>query len=146
MNRNEFLKTCGYACLSGIALATILQSCVNTKIITGQIQDSELLIDLKEFEIQKKGKLTYRKYIIAQNELLKFPISIYRFSDTEFTALYLQCTHQGAELQVFGDKLQCPAHGSVFSNKGVVENGPATSDLRTFPVQIDKNQLKINLK
>jgi Rieske Fe-S protein len=58
----------------------------------------------------------------------------------------MRCTHQGAELQVFGDKLQCPAHGSEFSSKGAVQNGPADNTLRTFPVTIEKNQLKISLK
>lgn len=146
MDRKEFLKTCGYACLGGVALATILQSCVNTKIITGSIQNSNLIVDIKEFEIQKKGKLTHRKYLIVQNEILEFPICIYRFSASEFTALYLQCTHQGAELQVFGDQIHCPAHGSEFSNKGLVETGPATNNLRTFPILIDQNALNISLK
>jgi Rieske Fe-S protein len=57
----------------------------------------------------------------------------------------MQCTHQGAELQAFGDKLQCPAHGSEFSNRGQVESGPATAPLRTFPVSADNNELKISL-
>lgn len=58
----------------------------------------------------------------------------------------MQCTHQGAELQVFGDKLQCPAHGSEFSNKGSLENGPADRNLRNFPIIIDNGTLKISLK
>ena len=58
----------------------------------------------------------------------------------------MQCTHQGAELQVFGDKLQCPAHGSEFTNKGIVQSGPAETKLRSFPVIIEANQLKISLK
>lgn len=61
-------------------------------------------------------------------------------------ALLMECTHQGAELQVFGDKLQCAAHGSEFSNKGIVESGPASTDLRKFPVRIENNILKVSLK
>jgi Rieske Fe-S protein len=60
--------------------------------------------------------------------------------------MLMVCTHQGAELQVFGDKLQCPAHGSEFSNRGVLENGPANRDLRKFPIVIENNTLKISLK
>jgi Rieske Fe-S protein len=58
----------------------------------------------------------------------------------------MRCSHQGAELQVFGDKLQCPAHGSEFDNKGGVQSGPADIKLRTFAVVIENNQLKISLK
>ncbi|GAW87970.1 hypothetical protein FPS14_contig00001-0044 [Flavobacterium psychrophilum] len=58
----------------------------------------------------------------------------------------MKCTHQGAELQAFGDKLQCAAHGSEFNNKGIVESGPASSDLKKFPIIIENNTLKISLK
>jgi Rieske Fe-S protein len=58
----------------------------------------------------------------------------------------MRCTHQGTELQVFGDRLQCPAHGSEFTNTGMVQNGPADDPLRTFPVRIEANTLKIDLK
>ena len=58
----------------------------------------------------------------------------------------MACTHQRAELQVYGDKLQCAAHGSEFSNRGLVESGPATADLRKFPVTIENSVLKISLK
>jgi nitrite reductase/ring-hydroxylating ferredoxin subunit len=77
---------------------------------------------------------------------LKFPVCVYRFSETSYTALYMRCPHQGAELQVFGDRLQCPAHGSEFDDKGVVKTGPADTNLRTFPVSINKDQLLISLK
>jgi len=145
MDRRDFMRSCGYACLSGIAITTILQSCATTKIVPGTIDQSELVIDLVDFEITKKKEQGFRKYIIVRNDALQFPLGIYRFSETEFTALYLKCTHQGAELQVFGDKIQCPAHGSEFSNRGVVEGGPATEKLREFPVRIENKQLKISL-
>ncbi|MCE3294596.1 MAG: hypothetical protein K0R65_310 [Crocinitomicaceae bacterium] len=145
MNRSEFLKSCAYACVSGVAVLSILQSCKTTKILNSPISGAEILLDTKEFEIRKKDKLSYRKFIVVQNEQLNFPICIYRLSEQEYTAINLQCSHQGAELQVFGDKLVCPAHGSEFDSKGSVENGPATQNLRTFPVQLSQNQLKISL-
>ncbi|MFV8347346.1 ubiquinol-cytochrome c reductase iron-sulfur subunit [Flavobacterium sp. ZB4P13] len=77
---------------------------------------------------------------------IKYPICVYRFDANNYSALLMQCTHQGTELQVFGDKLQCSAHGSEFSSKGNVENGPADRNLRNFPIKIDNNTLKISLK
>jgi Rieske Fe-S protein len=57
----------------------------------------------------------------------------------------MKCTHQGTELQVFGDRLQCPAHGSEFTLDGNVKNGPADTALRTFPVIKENKTLKIDL-
>lgn len=146
MERRNFLKSCGYACASGISVLAIVQSCTTTKTINGAILESDLVLDLNEFEIIRKGQKSYREYIILQNEVLKHSICVYRFSDTDFSALYLECTHQGAELQVFGDKIQCPAHGAEFTNKGQVTHGPAETKLRTFPTRIENQQLKISLK
>lgn len=146
MERKEFFKTCAFACISGVALSTILQSCNTSKMLSLPVSNGNLLLDLKEFQIQKKVKISYRKYIIIQNEELIFPICVFRISENEFTALNLQCSHQGAELQVFGEKLVCPAHGSEFNTFGKVENGPATADLRKFPIKKENNQLKISLK
>ncbi len=145
MERKEFLKSCAYACMSGVAMTTILQSCKTSKILSLDLGHDGFELDTKEFEIRKKEQLSYRKYVMIQNEQLQFPICVYRLSEQEYTAINLQCSHQGAELQVFGDKLVCPAHGSEFSNKGLVENGPATQNLRTFPVQLNGHTLKILL-
>lgn len=146
MNRKEFLKTCGFGCLAGIASVSLLESCSSSLAMTKEIVGSDILLPIDDFEIKYNGKIKYKKYIVIQNDLLKFPICVYRFDSENYTAILMECTHQGAELQVYGDKLQCVAHGSEFNNKGVVEDGPATTDLRNFPVLIENNILKISLK
>ena len=146
MDRKQFLKTCGFGCLATITGATLLQSCSSSQIISREIKESDLLVPVSDFIIQTGTKTEYKKYIIIQNEILKAPICVYRFNAEDYCAMFMLCTHQGAELQVFGDKLQCPAHGSEFSNRGNLESGPANTDLRRFPVTIDNNILKISLK
>jgi Rieske Fe-S protein len=146
MDRKQFLKTCGFGCLATITGATLLQSCASSQIISRDIKESNLLVPVSDFIIQKGTKTEFKKYIIIQNEILKAPICIYRFSANDYAAMFMLCTHQGAELQVFGDKLQCPAHGSEFSNRGILETGPANANLRSFPVAIENNILKISLK
>lgn len=146
MNRKEFIQHCSFACLGSIGTVAMLQSCGTSKELSGTISGDDLIVSLTDFETMAGKEKHFKKYIVVQNERLKHPICIYRFSETEYTALWMRCTHQGAELQVFGDKLQCPAHGSEFSNKGNIQNGPAAIPLRSFPVSIDKDQLKISLK
>ncbi len=146
MDRKQFLKTCGLGCLAGASVLTLLQSCASSQALNREISGSDILVPLADFEFKNSEKMTYRKYIVIQNEILKDPICVYRFSATEYTALLMRCTHQGARLEVFGDKLQCPAHGSEFNSKGIVENSPANDNLRTFPIRIENNTLKISLK
>ena len=111
--------------------------------VPGTIAGSDLVLPVSAF-ISKDGK--FRHYVVVQNDQLRFPVCLYRFSEDQYSAVLMRCTHQGAELQVFGDRLQCPAHGSEFDNHGVVKSGPANTNLRTFPVSIQNNQINISLK
>jgi nitrite reductase/ring-hydroxylating ferredoxin subunit len=142
MERKEFIKTCGMACLGGLFLSSVLEGCGSSKVIAGTIDHSDLVMPVTAFQ----SKNSYHKYVVVQHPSLKYPVCVYRTSQTEYTALLMRCTHQGAELQVFGDRLECPAHGSQFSNTGMVQNGPADTNLRTFPVTVINNQIHISLK
>jgi Rieske Fe-S protein len=146
MKRREFIKNSCGACLSAGLLTGLLTSCKSTQFVTGKFNNDGILVDVNDFIIDKDGARTYRLYIIVQNEELKYPICIYRFSDSDYSAIWMQCSHQGAEVQVVGSYLQCPAHGSEFNNQGRVTNGPADRDLKTFPVSIVNNQLFVDLR
>ncbi len=146
MTRRNFIKTGCIVCMSSGAAMSLLESCSVAKIFDAPIIGSDMIIPLKDFVIKRKNQVQYKKYLVVQNEILQYPICVYRFDENNYEALWMQCTHQGTELQVFGDKLQCPAHGSEFDNHGKVENGPADNRLRTFPVTIADSQLKISLK
>jgi Rieske Fe-S protein len=146
MERKEFLKKCGLSCLGSTVLLGFLQSCGTTKLLSGAIEDSDLIVLLSDFETKAGNEIHYKKYIVVSNYKLQYPICVYRLDETNYSALWMRCTHQGAELQVFGDKLQCPAHGSEFDTKGNVVSNPADKPLRNFPVSIDGSRLKISLK
>ncbi len=142
MERKEFIKSCSFACLGATSIGVLLQSCVSSKNITASISENNLVISTSDFLAKDK----FHKYVIVNNEQLQYPIYVFRFSESEYSALYLQCTHQGNELNAYGDKLVCSAHGSEFDNKGNVTNGPAMSPLRSFPVQVKNQDILISLK
>ena len=146
MDRRKFIKNSCTACISATALAAVLSSCSSTRYISGALGKDGLTIDANEFVTKQNGKTTYRSFIIVRNESLQFPICVYRFSDKDYSALWMRCTHQGTELQASGDYLHCTAHGSEFNNKGTVKTGPADRDLRNFPVSVSNNQLFIDLR
>lgn len=142
MTRKEFIKTCGYGCLGMSSIAVLLQSCVPMKDISAVLDHDHLIVPKSAFI--KKDE--YVEYLIVRNKNLQFPIYLFRFSEEEYTALYLQCTHQGNEVSAYGDKLVCSAHGSEFDNKGQVTNGPANKPLRSFPINTDNKNIFISLR
>lgn len=147
MDRSSFLKTCGLACLGAGAMLAFLESCGATRHVNGDIQGSDIVVPLTAFEYSKKQAVHHYPAIILQNELLKDTICVSRSADgSSYAAVLMVCTHQGAQLQLFGDKLQCPAHGSEFDLQGAVQQGPAEGRLRTFPVTVEAQQLRISLK
>jgi nitrite reductase/ring-hydroxylating ferredoxin subunit len=146
VHRRKFITSGCISCLSGGLMLSMLESCSSTRIINGSIAGSDMIVPIKHFEIQKNDRKDFKKYLVVQNDQLQYPICIYRFDDNTYKALLMKCTHQGTELQVFGDKLQCPAHGSEFNNHGDVESGPAGRSLRSLPVTVNNGQLEISLK
>lgn len=142
MDRKEFVKHFGISCLACLGVSFLLDSCVATHYVEGLEGEDGLMIGKKEF-VTENEKQRFRKYLIVKNQKLNYPIVVYRFSDNEYSALLLRCTHQGYELNVNGDLISCTAHGSEFTNKGVVTSGPAERNLKSFPVIIEQDFINI---
>jgi cytochrome b6-f complex iron-sulfur subunit len=62
-----------------------------------------------------------------------------------FTSALLKCTHQGCELNVGGGIYTCPCHGSEFTIKGEVLEGPADQNLKTYTTTSDNENIYIQL-
>ncbi|MDQ3050653.1 MAG: Rieske (2Fe-2S) protein [Bacteroidota bacterium] len=146
MNRKTFLKTCGVACIGGSMFSVLISGCAGSKMVSGNVTGDYLIISADEFSQVKKELTTYRKYVIVKHPQMKYPVCVYRLSETDYSALLMKCTHQGNELTAYGEKLHCAAHGSEFDRQGIVRTGPANQSLRKFPVILENNQVKISLK
>jgi Rieske Fe-S protein len=144
MDRKEFIKVCGGTCL-GLLGISLLESCAGTHYVQATSSDNKLTVLLDEFKVIKKNQPSFRKHIVVKTEKSDYPIVVYRYSDTDYRAMLMRCTHQGIELSINGDILSCSAHGSEFSNKGDVINGPADQKLKTFPVSADEKNIYIQL-
>ena len=146
MDRKEFLiRTCT-ACIAAAGMSSLFNSCTPTQYISGTVGKDGITISKADFRIGQKDNAGYRSFIIVRNDVLQYPICVYRLGDERYSALWMKCTHQGTELNASGDFLQCPAHGSEFNNSGKVKSGPADKDLRMFPVVISNNELFIDLR
>lgn len=127
-------------------MAPVMTGCQSTYYTSGTVESNGISVLKSEFTYLKKDQPTHRDFIIIRNSAMEFPIYVYRFSDTEYSAMLMKCSHQGNELQASGDHLTCSAHGSEFNNKGAVVQGPAERDLRTFNVTTLDDKIFIDLR
>lgn len=133
-------------CIGIAILPPLFTSCQSTHYTTGTLEKNGITVLKSEFTIIKKDQSEIRQYIIVRNESLEFPLYVYRFSENEYSALLMKCTHQGNEVQASGDHLHCSAHGSEFNNKGFVAQGPAEENLRSFKVTSTVEKIFIDLR
>jgi Rieske Fe-S protein len=145
MNRRDFTKNC-FVCVGGIVATPLLNACQSTNYINGTLEPNGLSVSKSQFKYVKNDQAMFRRFIVVRHDNLEFPIYLYRFSDTEYAALHMKCTHQGNELQASGDYLHCSAHGSEFNNRGVVAQGPAEKNLRSFSVSTEGEKILIDLR
>ena len=152
MDRKKFLISIGYTFLCAPVLNTILQGCSTAHLTQNTLTedqiitiDRQVIVNNSAFAILKKGKTSYRKYVIIKHNKLQFPICLFRTTDGEYSALLMRCTHRGCELKPEGAYLVCPCHGSEFTNKGMVINPPADQNLETFKTTTDNEKIYIHI-
>jgi cytochrome b6-f complex iron-sulfur subunit len=146
MDRKEFIRTCGFACLGTTAMLSMLSACSGSShFANSTLSDGMLRIMKSEFVKTENNKQVMRKYVISKTEKYLHPICVFRIDDKNYTALLMLCTHNGCELQAQGDYLICPCHGSEFSNRGVVQNPPAEYNLKSFKVSENDESIFIHL-
>lgn len=146
MDRKNFIKSFGYVCLCGTTFMTLLQSCSGT-IYFARTTDENNRISIKKTEFLKteKERTIARKFVLVKSGKFAFPIYVYKISETEYSALLMQCTHKGCELKPQGSYLVCPCHGSEFTNKGFVQNPPAERNLQTYKTSMDHENIYIHI-
>lgn len=145
MERKEFLKKCGQLCLGGIVIGGLLESCAGNYYAISKIENDIISIKKSEFIEVKDGNSKPRKYILVRSEKLNFPLSVYKLNENTYSALLMECSHKSCELNPHGDYLICPCHGSEFNNLGQVQNPPAETDLKTFKITHDNENIYIHL-
>lgn len=146
MNRKDFLKSCGMICVGGVGISALLQSCATGQYFAkSEVAGNYLNVLTTEFTLDKNGAAVDRKYVLVRSEKLNFPIYLYKVNAEEYSAVWMECTHQGAELSAHGEQLSCPAHGSEFDKFGHVIQGPAQNNLRKFKTLVDGGVIKIQL-
>ena len=146
MERRIFIKKTCLTCASMTLASTLLQSCSSVHVVMSSVDNNRLVLKKSDFIFIKKEKETIRQWVLVKTDKIPFPIGVYRFDNDKYAASYLECMHQQCEVEPEGDHLQCPCHGSEYSNTGKLQKGPAEADLKTFPITTDENNIYILLK
>ena len=144
MDRNEFIKTSSLGCIGLVACGLLWSGCAGVRTLSLDAVDGQLRLKESDFHPERNPD-KWLGYLIVVSKSMNNPIVVYRFSNAEYMAFLLQCTHQGTQLNVHGDLISCPAHGSEFNNNGQVMQGPATDPLKQFPIEVVNNQIIIHL-
>lgn len=126
-------------------IAASLSSCGAIYYAKAEKNGNQLIVKKAEFLETKRNKTTGRSHVFVETVELAFPICVQKISENEYFALLMSCTHRGCELNYGGGIFTCPCHGSEFSKKGAVLEGPADKNLRSFKTEIDNENIYILL-
>jgi cytochrome b6-f complex iron-sulfur subunit len=127
MHRRDFLCSCA---LGAAALA--LGGCASLITRTITPVDGRLELALAQYpELGERGG-SLRVLPAGQTD----PVYILAHDDGSFTALSPICTHLGCTVDIAGDRLVCPCHGSTYDRHGAVLQGPAQQALARYPASV----------
>lgn len=98
-------------------------------------QDAKIIIDKEQIPPGTAKEVTY-------NEI---PLVIINRRGSGFIALSRVCTHLGCLVgyDSFNNKLVCPCHAGEFDLEGNSISGPATKNLKRYPLKISSKQITI---
>lgn len=137
------MKHACITCAAAMSGMTILEGCAATR--HANYTPTDFLIS-NGYILLRKEKIPPQDYLLIKSPQLSEPVLIVRRPDQTYIALQMKCTHMGASLKVENNQeIKCNLHGSRFTLDGQVMRGPAKKPLKTFPVEIEDQELKIKL-
>ena len=142
MDRTTFLKLMSSSCFALSGVPILLAGCTSVHRVNLIARDNKLTLPKSEFT---EDPAKPREVVLIRDASLAFPIALYRSATDEYIALWMECTHQGCEVNARPSYLVCPCHGSEYDAKGNVVKGPAEANLKAFNVSTDHENIHIHL-
>lgn len=138
LDRRRFLGVCACA-FAGPALAS---ACASLAIRRVTPVNGRLALPLLQYPelTEAGGSLT------VAPDGQDAPVFVFAVGERRFVALSPICTHLGCTVEIQGDRLVCPCHGSTYDREGQVLRGPAERALHRYPAILSvDNVLEIDL-
>ena len=139
MDRRNFLLNTCRAC-AGLALAPVLgstlESCGSSATML-TVENGYLNVPMDTFGSGNTA--------VVQAKELANKLMLVKRADGTYTALELNCPHKGGPLNEKNGQIDCGWHHSRFDLEGKLVNGPAKTDLKTYPAESDGKMVKVKV-
>jgi nitrite reductase/ring-hydroxylating ferredoxin subunit len=139
--RRELLVRCVEACALAIA-APVLGACASLATMSIRPVDGRLELSLAEHPQLRQAGGSLR--VLPEGH--RDPIVVLAQPDGSFTAVSPICTHKGCTVDVQGERLVCPCHGSTYDRQGRVLRGPAELSLARFVARVSAERVIVDLR
>ena len=134
MNRRDFVTVCALAGAGALLSGCVAMITHPVPVTAGRVQ-----LALASYpELGKPGGAIKILPAAAED-----PIYVLAVGNGEFRAVSPICTHRGCTVDVQGERLVCPCHGSTYDRDGAVLRGPAERALTRYPVTREGDSLVI---
>lgn len=138
MNRREFLELTGITA-GALAIITCIEACSKTSTTASPQGPSNIdfTLDLTQASnaaLKNNGGMVYNQGVLVA-----------KTKSGAYIAVASACTHEGQTVQyrLSSDDIYCAAHGSVFSDTGSVQQGPASTALKQYTTTLSGNSLRV---
>ena len=139
INRRQFI---GKSFKTIVAGSLVLSAIDIEKLLASTDNDTSTLpakiIDLAEYpELSRVGG-----YVMITEKVI-----VIRIAKDKFVALNIKCSHKSCDVEYNGESFECPCHGSTYTKTGVVVDGPAKKNLKSYKTTYtaSDNSLTINM-
>ncbi|MGH7693502.1 MAG: ubiquinol-cytochrome c reductase iron-sulfur subunit [Gemmatimonadaceae bacterium] len=127
LRRREFLGLC--AC---VAAGSVLGACASVLVRQVPVSNGRMELPLVQYpELSHAGAALQ---ILPEGETQ--PLIVIVDADGKHSVISSECTHKGCTVEVQGERIVCPCHGSTYDRKGEVLKGPAQRSLRRYPSRL----------
>jgi cytochrome b6-f complex iron-sulfur subunit len=132
IDRREFVELCACA-LVGIGLG----GCASLMTRTVTPTDGRIELALSQYPelLEPGGTLK----ILPEGQA--DPLYVLALADGSYSVLSPICTHLGCTVDIEGDRLVCPCHGSMYNRSGAVLQGPAQLPLARYRADLSRSGL-----
>ena len=134
LRRREFLGLC--AC---VAAGSVLGACAS--VLVRQVPVSNGRVELPLVQYPELGQAGAALQILPEGQTQ--PLIVIVDADGKHNVISSECTHKGCTVEVQGERIVCPCHGSTYDRKGDVLKGPAQRSLRRYPSRLTSDGVLI---
>lgn len=126
---------------TGMLAAMALPGCAS--VVVTQVRPSNGAVRLQLGDLPQLARAGGHARI--QLDEAATPIYVLALEDGGYAAVSAICTHLGCTVDVAGEWLVCPCHGSTYERTGRVVRGPAERPLQQYPVVVSDGELIIQV-